>query len=489
MIDRQRTKIVITMGPACADPRVIAHLGDAGISVVRLNFSHGTPQQRQHFLELVRSHCAKSPLAIMGDICGPKIRVGEVVAGGMPVSADNVFTIRREPVLGDDGVVSSNYPCLVDDVQMGQDVLIDDGLIRAVVIDKQPDALRCRVTRGGVILSNKGINLPHTRLSIPSVTEKDWGDIDWAIAHKLDYLALSFIRTSEDIRIVRHYLDQHESDIHLIAKIEMPQAVEDLPAILEVSDAVLVARGDLGVEMELTSVPLIQKDIVNAAHEAGKPVIVATQMLQSMVEKAVPTRAEVSDVANAIFDGADALMLSGETAVGKFPLEAVRILRRIANKTERYIVNKGIETVPPRLLQMNYHRTAALAHGALAIAKDSNARMVVVWSQAGGAARYLSKNRLPIPVVALSTDAAAVRRMSLYYGVTPLQAEIPKHFDDLPAMVDDLLCRLDWARTGDRVIIVAGAPLGAAGVANSLSMHTIDAATQPRRAGVGGISP
>jgi len=473
MLDRTRTKIVITMGPACAQPEVFSQIVQTGASVIRLNFSHGDVEQRKNFLDVARSISAQPALAIMGDVCGPKIRVGKVVDGGIAVKTGDDFVIQREPMVGANGVISSNYPCLVDDVQGGQRILIDDGAIRAVVAEKKRDSVRCTATCGGVIQSNKGINLPNTRLSIPSVTDKDWQDIDWAIANNLDYLALSFVRTASDIQQVRRYLDEHRSDIDLIAKIEMPQAVDELSSILDACDAVLVARGDMGVEMELTAVPLIQKKIVAAAHDAGKPAIVATQMLQSMVENPSPTRAEVSDVANAILDGADAVMLSGETAVGKFPLEAVRTLRDIAEKTEQYVVQEHKQTLPPRLLQMSFHRTAALAHGALSIARDVNARLVVVWSQAGGSARYLSKNRLPIPVVALSTDAGAVRRMALYFGVTAKQAEIPAHFDDLPAMVDDLLQKMGWAQTGDRVIIAAGAPLGMAGATNSLSIHTI----------------
>ena len=234
-----------------------------------------------------------------------------------------------------------------------------------------------------------------------------------------------------------------------------------------------MARGDLGVEMELTQVPIIQKEIVRAAHEAGKPVIVATQMLQTMVEHSSPTRAEVSDVANAILDGADAVMLSGETAVGKYPVGAVMVLTEIAQHTEAYIDRTGAVQMAPKLLQMIHHRTAAIAHGARAVVEDINAKLVIVWSQAGGSARYISKNRFRVPVVALSTDPAAVRRMALYYGITPLQSTIPGHFDDLPLLVDQICAEHRLAEPGDRVVIAAGAPLGIVGVTNSLSVHTV----------------
>ncbi len=374
---------------------------------------------------------------------------------------------------GREKTICSNYACLVDDLEIGQRVLIDDGAIRMIVTEKATDRVKCQVTLGGLLQSNKGLNLPNTRINLPSITEKDWRDVDFAIENKLDYVALSFVRSADDVVQLRKYLESRGSRMHVISKIEMPEAVKELAAIVEVSDAVLVARGDLGVEMELTEVPIIQKEIVHAAHEAGKPVIVATQMLQTMVENPSPTRAEVSDVANAILDGADAVMLSGETAVGKYPVGAVHVLSQIAEHTEDYIVRKGIVVEPPKLLQMIHHRTAAVAHGVKAVVQDIDAKLVVVWSQAGGSARYISKHRFGVPVVGLSTDPAAVRRMALYYGITPLQATIPGHFDDLPLLVDEVCAQHGLASPGDRVVIAAGAPLGIVGVTNSLSVHKV----------------
>ncbi len=473
MLERSRTKMVVTLGPASGTSAVFKRFCDLGISVARLNFSHGSLEQRNNFLSIIRAAETDFPPAIMGDLCGPKIRLGPVIDGGVRVVPGDEFIIQRQPAQGVAGVFSCNCPVLIDDVELGQKLLIDDGMIRALVIDKQTDAIRCKVTVGGIILGNKGLNLPNTHLHIASITDKDWADIDWAIANQLDYLALSFVRSSADVESVRSYLNSRNADIALIAKIEMPQAVEDIVAITNAADAILVARGDMGVEMDLTAVPLLQKQVVRASHDAGKPVIVATQMLQSMVEHPSPTRAEVSDVANAILDGADAVMLSGETATGQHPVAAVEMLRQIADKTEEYIDKSNIEWPPPRLLQLMHHQTAAIAYGAKLIARDMDARIVVVWSQAGGSARFLSKNRFTIPVVALSTNAAAVRRMALYYGVVPLQTDIPAHFDDLPMMVDDLVVRRGWACCGDRVLIAAGAPLGTAGTTNGLMVHTI----------------
>jgi pyruvate kinase len=471
-MSRPRTKIVVTLGPACSSPEVFSKLVDAGVSVARLNFSHGTPEQKKQYIDTIRS-CARRPVAIMADLCGPKIRIGAIEGNAMPLDSGDIVTIQREPLAGRNKVFSSNYACLVDDLEVGQRVLIDDGNIRMIVTEKSKDSVLAQVTHGGILQSNKGLNLPHTRVNLPSITEKDWRDVDFAIEHKLDYIALSFVRAADDVLQLRKYLDARGAKIHIVSKIEMPQAVQDLPAIIEASDAVLVARGDLGVEMDLTQVPIIQKEIVQASHEAGKPVIVATQMLQTMVDNPTPTRAEVSDVANAIFDGADAVMLSGETAVGKYPAGAVHVLNEIAHHTEDYILRKGISTTPPKLLQMIHHRTAAVAHGAKAIVQDINARLVVVWSQAGGSARYISKHRFNVPVIALSTDPAAVRRMALYYGILPLQAQIPGHYDDLPLLVDELCAEHKLAEPGERVVIAAGAPLGIVGVTNSLSVHTV----------------
>ena len=470
-----RTKIVMTIGPASAKPDILPKLLDAGVSVIRLNFSHGTPEQRKAYIDLIRACTANRHIAIMGDLGGPKIRIGHIENGALLVRAGDTITIQREECLGRDNIISTNYPCLVDDLQVGQRILIDDGAIRMIVLEKLADAVLCQVLQGDVLQSNKGLNLPSTQVSIPSITEKDWADIDFAIAEKLDYLALSFVRTATEIQQVRRYLDEHKIRIDLIAKIEKPEAVANLHSIVEAADAVLVARGDLGVEMDLTAVPVMQKEIVNAAHEAGKPVIVATQMLQSMIEAAIPTRAEVSDVANAILDGADACMLSGETAVGKYPVGAALVLHEIAEHTEEYIVKKRLSLTPPKLIQMTHHRTAAIAHGTRCVVEDIDAKLVVVWSQAGGSARYLSKNRLGVPIVALSDDPAAARRMALLYGVTPLHAAIPAHFDDLPLLVDRIANTYGFAQPGDRVVIVAGAPIGLVGVTNSLSVHTISA--------------
>jgi pyruvate kinase len=476
---KPRTKIVITLGPACDNPDVFAKCVEAGVSVARLNFSHGSQDQKKQYVEMIR-RTASRPVAIMADLCGPKIRVGAIANNAMPLGPGDVITIQRSPITGggENGLTfCTNYPGIIDDLDVGQRVLIDDGAIRMIVIEKANDIIKCQVTHGGMLHSNKGFNLPNTHVGLPSITEKDWKDVDFAIENNLDYIALSFVRTADDVKQLRSYLDSRNSKIQIVSKIETPLAVQNIAAIIEASDAVLVARGDMGVEMDLTAVPVFQKEIVEKCHEAGKPVIVATQMLQSMCDCPSPTRAEVSDVANAILDGTDAVMLSGETAVGKYPVGAVHVLNEIAAHTEEYIIRRGLTVAAPRLLQQIQHRTAALAHGVKAVCGDIQAKLVVVWSQAGGSARYLSKHRFVAPIIALSTDPSAVRRMALYYGVTPMTAELPRHFDDLPRFVDKLCDQTGLAKPGERVIICAGAPLGTAGVTNALSIHTVDSAT------------
>src|SRR4051794_4001019 len=344
-----RTKIVATMGPAVAEVSTLLELFRAGVDICRLNFSHGSLDDHLLMLRRIREAAAMhdQPVGILGDLCGPKIRLGKIrdVAGlgGMPIKVGDELILQREAVEGADGVVSSVFPQIVDDVQIGNRVLIEDGLLRFICTEKNFNHLVLRCTDGGVLKSSKGINLPDTVVNTPAITEKDWRDADWAVEHDLDYLALSFVRSAEDLALLRQHLLNKVSDIHLIAKIEKPEGVKNIDAIIENCDGLMVARGDLGVEMDVAQVPIIQKDLIRRCQLAGKPVIVATQMLQSMIEESSPTRAEVSDVANAIFDGSDAVMLSGETSVGKFPVQTVRMMAHIAEITEAYL-----DTIPAK---------------------------------------------------------------------------------------------------------------------------------------------
>ena len=473
-----RTKIVATMGPAVAEVEALLALFQAGVDVCRLNFSHGTLDDHLLMLRKIREAAARhdAPVAVLGDLCGPKIRLGKVKdsggTGGMPINVGDELILQRSPVEGEKGVVSTIFPQMIDDVQIGHRVLIEDGLLRFICVDKNFSRLVLQCTDGGVIKSSKGINLPDTLVNTPAITDKDWRDADWAIENDLDYLALSFVRSADDLTLLRQHLLNKVSDIHLIAKIEQPEAVKNIDGIIEQCDGVMVARGDLGVEMDVAKVPIIQKDLVRRAQAAGKAVIVATQMLQSMIEESSPTRAEVSDVANAIFDGTDAVMLSGETSVGKFPAITVRTMAHIAEVTEEYL-----DTIPPKfeptLKLKSLQLSAAMAKGVWQVVQDMHLRLVVVWSQTGSTARLFSKLRMGVPILALSSDHRALRRMALHYGVLPQEMPPPDTITSLIAWVDRFVREKKMAAPGDRVVIVSGLSMSTPGTMNNLVIHTV----------------
>jgi pyruvate kinase len=474
------------MGPAVSSVETIVSLFDAGADACRLNFSHGSLDDHLQMLRNIREAAMRHdhPIAVLGDLCGPKIRLGQVRdvdgAGGMPINVGDELVIQRKPVVGENRRVSSTYAGLIDDVQVGDRVLIEDGLLRFVCTDKTADELRCRCTAGGVLKSSKGINLPNTRVNLPSITERDWQAVDWAIDNDLDYLALSFVRRADDIQLLRQHLRNRISDIHLIAKIEKAEALGDIENIVEASDGLMIARGDLGVEMDVAQVPIIQKELIRRCRSAGKPVIVATQMLQSMVEQSSPTRAEVSDVANAIFDGTDVVMLSGETAVGKFPVGAVHIMAHVCEVTEAYLDTTTATDAPEPLRIRAMQLSAAVANGVRQMIADLRARLVVVYSQTGATARVFSKGRFNVPIVALSSDHRALRRMALHYGVIPQELPPPDDTATLVRSVDRLVCQRAFARAGERIVIVAGSSLGTPGVMNSVLLHTLgDDGAQP----------
>ncbi len=473
-----RTKIVATMGPAVAEVATLLDLFRAGVDVCRLNFSHGTPDEHLLMLTKIREAAARhdQPVAVLGDLCGPKIRLGKVKAvagmGGMPIKVGDELVLQRSEIEGENGVVSTIFPQMVDDVQIGHRVLIEDGLLRFLCIDKNYNRLVLKCTDGGVLKSGKGINLPDTVVKTPAITDKDWRDADWAIEHDLDYLALSFVRSADDLALLRQHMLNKVADIHLIAKIEKPEGVKNIDAIIDACDGLMVARGDLGVEMDVAQVPIIQKDLVRRCLTAGKPVIVATQMLQSMIEESSPTRAEVSDVANAIFDGTDAVMLSGETSVGKFPVETVRMMAHIAEITEAYL-----DTIPaksePQLKLKTLQVSSAMAKGVWQIVQDMKLKLVVVWSQTGSTARLFSKNRMSVPILALSSDHRALRRMAMHYGVIAQVMPPPEELTGLIAWVDSFVQKTKMAEVGDRIVIVTGLSMATPGTMNNLVIQTV----------------
>ncbi len=469
-----KTKIIATLGPSTDQVETIQALMDHGVDVFRLNFSHGTLESHSQLLrniDKIRSR-HRHIAAVIGDVCGPKIRTSRIEPEGQEVQEEDevIITTGEEP--GQAHRFGTNYEHFVKDVQVGQRILIDDGQIALKAVRKDADTVTCKVLFGGPIRSRKGINLPDTRVSIPSITDYDWQCIDWAIKNQLEYLALSFVRQADEILEVKKYLREADSDIKVISKIEKPEAIENLESIVQASDAVLVARGDLGVEMDLAQVPLIQKRITALCRQVGKPVVVATQMLQSMISSPTPTRAEVNDVANAIMDFADAVMLSGETAVGKYPIKAIQTIRQIAQITEAYLDQSDaprpkIETGEQLIF------AAAVARSVAQIIDDTDAKMVAVWSQTGSMAQFLSKARIDVPILAMSSNERISRQMALHYGVIGQYQSIPNDIADFTRKVDEIVLERKWVQSGDQIVLVAGPPLGTTGTINSILIHTV----------------
>ena len=469
-----KTKIVATVGPACSGPEAVGAMLDGGVDVFRLNFSHGTLEDHGRFLETLNAARAQHPrmTAVMGDLCGPKIRTAIIRPEGQVLNVGEEITITGETGEGTPRRFGTNYPAFVADVAVGHRVFIDDGAIALQIVEKRDDAIVCRVLAGGPLYSRKGINLPDTEISAPSITERDWQCVNWAVERKLEFLALSFVRTAEEILQLKDYIARAGSDIKVVSKLEKPQAIAHLEGIVRASDVVLVARGDLGVEMDLAEVPLIQKRITHMCRRFGVPVIVATQMLQSMIESPAPTRAEVSDVANAIMDFTDAVMLSGETAVGKYPLEAVKSMQRIAGVTEAWL--DTIDGQRPKIETGDELATAAAIGRMVAqLVDDIAPKLVAVWSQNGAAARMLSKARIDVPILALSSSARVCGQMCLHYGVAPQQAETPDSFDAFTSLAERIARQRGLAKTGDKIVLVAGSPLGASGTTNAIMVHKV----------------
>jgi len=477
MIDqdpKMLTKMIATIGPASCDEAVIRRLIEESVDVFRLNFSHGSLEDHAEVLGRIRKVCEDMgiPVGVLGDLCGPKIRLGPSAdPAGMPIEPGQVLVIQREETETQDLRASTNYARFVSEVDAGHRVLIDDGALRFVITKKESDEVHCQCIVGGVIQSRKGVNLPDTMLSVGSITERDRECIRWAVENRLDYVGLSFTRSADDVNLLRDLLGEEGTGIDIIAKIERPEAVKDIDAIINASDVIMVARGDMGVEMELEQVPLIQKDLIERCRKAARPVIVATQMLQTMIDAAAPTRAEVSDVANAIFDGADTVMLSGETAVGINPAAAVSTMRSIARATERYLREHDTtltKPVPPVSIR---HQKESLARAAWLMAHDVKPRKVVIWSESGGKARVLSKLRLHVPVVALSSDPRVVRQMNLYYGVIPVLMKAPASITELAPRVEVLMRTHRWADDGDVLLLLGSTTLGRPADANAVMIH------------------
>jgi pyruvate kinase len=474
--DRRKTKIVATIGPASAPEKRLRHLIEAGVDVCRLNFSHGEHHSHSAVFERIRriEKDLGKPVAVLQDLCGPKIRTSKLPGGSVELRTDQVIELVAGMAVSDDpGKVGISLEQLADDATAGDRVLIDDGLIELRVEEVQPDkgVLRARVIHGGTLKERKGVNLPDTSLNLPSFTEKDRKDLAWGIEHEVDYVALSFVRHEDDVLPLREMLEDMTSPPRLIAKIERPEAVERLEQIIDAFDAVMVARGDLSVEMPLYQVPEVQKRIIHTALLLDKPVITATQMLDSMQDSPRPTRAEASDVANAIYDGTDAVMLSGETATGRYPIKSVEVMRKIAEATDAATCNPDFERRPSDVDLTTF--CDAICGGALEVAEHLDARCLVAFTRTGRTALFMSKWQPKIPILGVSTEERTLRRMALYRGVIPILVAESDRSETLVAEADAEAVKQGIAKKGDIAVYVGGGNLTALGNINTLKVRRV----------------
>jgi pyruvate kinase len=470
----KRTKIVATLGPASASQPMIEEMILAGVDVFRINFSHGTPDERGEFLSRVRAaeQVVGRPVAVCGDLCGPKIRVGPIRDQEMPLVAGEELIIQRTLAEGTPGRISTTLPELVDVARPGETILLADGRMRLEVTESHPpERIVCRVVIGGLLSSGKGVNLPQTQLSISALTEKDLQDVAWIAARDFDYVALSFVRCGADVVQLRDLLAEAGSDARIIAKIEKPQAIDHIDAIIAAADAIMVARGDLGVEMDFPTVPVTQKTIARKCEGAGKPCIIATEMLESMIQSPRPTRAEVSDVANAVFDRVDAVMLSAESAIGQYPVAAITAMRRTVEAADEFQDQYG---QPVHLELPQAGTTAALAGALREIMRRQSIAAVVVFTVSGSTARLIAKNRPPCPIIALSSQPSTLRRCCLFHGVIPQQVESPRDTIGAVRLGTRVCTELGAAGPGERIIILAGHPFDVPGNTNGLVVVTIE---------------
>ena len=464
----RRAKIVCTLGPAVESPEKIRELIAAGMNMARLNLSHGGYVEHQKRLYQVRAAAkqAGAPIAILVDLQGPKIRLGRFKDGPHDLERGDVFTITTDEIEGSKDRVGTTYKGLPGDCKPGDRILIDDGKVTVEVTRVVGNDVITQVIEPGAVSNNKGINLPGVAVSVPALSEKDIDDLRWGLKVGADFIALSFVRSAEDIKDVHRIMDEEGIRVPVIAKIEKPQAVENLVSIVDAFDGIMVARGDLGVELPIEDVPLVQKRCVELARDAAKPVIVATQMLDSMITNSTPTRAEATDCANAVLDGADALMLSGETSVGDFAIEAVQTMARIIQRTEE----GGLERIRP-LKHEPRTKGGAITKAAVEVGTIVGAKFLVAFTQSGDSARRMSRLRSPIPILALTPDHGTYNRLALTWGVEPMITPVVSHTDEMVKQVDGLLLESKRTTIGDSVIIVAGSPPGIPGSTNAMRVH------------------
>ncbi|RUM88471.1 MAG: pyruvate kinase [Thermovibrio sp.] len=464
---KKRTKIVATLGPASSSESVLKRMVRSGLDVVRLNMSHGTREEHKKRIELVRriEEELETPIPILMDLCGPKIRIGKLQKEPLFLHRGDVIVLTTgEP---EAGKIPVNYPKLHEEVRRGETILLADGAFRLKVKKVEGRDIVAEVLVGGPLTSHKGVNLPHSRLSVPALTKKDREDVKFGVEAGVDLIALSFVRRASDVLELKSLLGELGAKIPVIAKIEKPEAVKNIDEILSVSDGIMVARGDLGVELPIEKVPVIQKMLIRKANESGKPVITATQMLKSMVDLPVPTRAEVTDIANAVLDGTDALMLSEETAVGKYPVKVIKTMSRVASEAEKIYPYKRYSDLSAKTLQ------DSLAKSACNLSREIKVKAIVPFTRSGATALAVAKFRPPVPIFAVTHDRETFRRLNLVWGVKPFLTVPAQSTDRIISQSIKVAKEKGFAKNGDRIIVLAGAPTGVPGTTNLLKVVTV----------------
>ena len=454
-----RTKILATLGPQTSSAETIKGLIKSGVDGVRFNMSHGNYDFFTELFENINSVCLEleSPLATLIDLQGPKIRIGELIRPTISIETGEQIEITIDDIKGDEKIISTSYKQLIDDAQIESPILINDGLIRLRIREKKKNSIVCDIENGGILSPRKGMNLPGMKLSTPSITEKDYRDLEFVIKHRVDYIALSFVRSSKDLIELKEWLKDKKQNIPVIAKIEKKEAIDDFDSILKACEGIMIARGDLGVELSPQEVPFIQKQIIKKCNEEGKLVITATQMLESMIHSPIPTRAEASDVANAVWDGTDVVMLSGETSIGEFPVQTVKLMNEVILNSEKHPVNKtGLNFVIPDNLEENLFDS--VFRGISETIKQINAQAVVVFTYKGRAARRLSKYKPAAKIIAISNKFATMNSLCLRWGVTSLFMDKIDKEQIAIEKAKELIMNAGLVNEGDMVIFMAGTP-------------------------------
>lgn len=468
----KKTKIVCTIGPASESIDTLKELIKSGLNVCRLNFSHGNYEEHGKRIDNIKAarNEMKLPIAILLDTKGPEIRTGKFLSPEVNLVEGQNFIITMEDVLGDETKCTVSYKELVNDVKPGNQILIDDGLVGLAVKEIKGQEILCIVQNAGTIKDNKGVNVPNVKINLPAITPKDKKDIEFGIEQGIDFIAASFVRKASDVLAIREILEENNAtNIQIISKIENQEGVDNIDEILEVSDGLMVARGDLGVEIPTEDIPIVQKELIKKCNILGKPVITATQMLDSMIRNPRPTRAEVTDVANAIFDGTDAIMLSGETAAGKYPLESVKTMASIAIRAEQTLDYEELLKTKVKLRQLNI--TNAISHATCTTAIDLKASAIITATASGYTARMVSSYRPSAPIIAATNSEMVMRQMGLVWGVYPLLAEKGLSTDDVFEKSVQSALDMDYISSGDLVVITAGVPVGIAGTTNLINVH------------------